>query len=104
MQPALLWPARAMSEGDTAPMTCGTQQHASMAQGLLLARLKAHNRRDLAVGSMDRAAHVMFVTCKNWFSAGRAHDTEARAEIKPDSAPALSSDDNNKANDAYRNH
>ncbi len=112
MQPALFWQERAMPEGkktgpqdDLALVTRDTQQRASMAQLLLLARLKARNRRDLAVDSMDRAAHVMFVTCKNWFSAGRARDTEARVETEPGRAPALSSDDdNNKATDAYRNH
>ncbi|MDO8375007.1 MAG: hypothetical protein Q7T39_24005 [Polaromonas sp.] len=45
----------------------GDGQRASMAQLLLVARLRARNRRDLAADSLERAAHVIFVTCKNWF-------------------------------------
>lgn len=46
-----------------------TGQRASIAQILLLARLRARNRRDLAVDSLERAAQVIFVTCRHWFSA-----------------------------------
>ncbi|MDP2817420.1 MAG: hypothetical protein Q8O29_03900 [Polaromonas sp.] len=45
-------------------------QRASVAQLLLVARLKARNRRDLAVDTLERGAHVMWVTCKSWFSSG----------------------------------
>lgn len=54
------------------------QQRAPIAQLLLVARLRARNRRDLARDSLERAAHVIFVTCKNWFSSS------AR---KPDNLP-----------------
>ena len=47
-----------------------TAQRASVAQLLLVARLKARNRRDLAMDSLERGAHVMWVTCKSWFSSG----------------------------------
>ena len=43
-------------------------QRAPIAQLLLVARLRARNRRDLARDSLERAAQVIFVTCKNWFS------------------------------------
>lgn len=46
-------------------------KRASAAQMLLVARLKARNRRDLAVDTLERGAHVMWVTCKNWFSSGK---------------------------------
>lgn len=41
---------------------------ASIAELLLVARLRARNRRDLAVDTLERAAQVLWVTCKNWFS------------------------------------
>lgn len=50
------------------------QQRAPIAQLLLVARLRARNRRDLARDSLERAAHVIFVTCKNWFSSARKAD------------------------------
>ena len=43
------------------------QQRAPIAQLLLVARLRARNRRDLARDLLERAAQVIFVTCKNWF-------------------------------------
>ena len=55
-----------------APLSRGSAQRASVAQLLLVARLKARNRRDLAVDSLERGAHVMWVTCKSWFSSGGA--------------------------------
>ena len=58
------------------------QQRAPIAQLLLVARLRARNRRDLARDSLERAANVIFVTCKNWFSLGR--DVAAK-----DSPPAV---------------
>jgi hypothetical protein len=50
------------------------QLRASIAQLLLVARLRARNRRDLAVDSLENAARVIFVTCKNWFSPEQAVD------------------------------
>ncbi|OYY34115.1 MAG: hypothetical protein B7Y28_07765 [Polaromonas sp. 16-63-31] len=40
---------------------------ASIAQLLLVTRLRALTRRSLTVDLLERAAHVIFVTCKNWF-------------------------------------
>ena len=69
-------------------------QRASVAQQLLVARLKARNRRDLAVDTLERGAHVMWVTCKNWFSSGQP--------------PAAASTDDetskHKDTDAHRDH
>lgn len=79
-------------------------QRASIAQLLLVARLKARNRRDLAVDSLERAAHVIFVTCKNWFSMRGVRDAEAGAQTPPESAPISSPDNNDKATDAHRHH
>lgn len=67
-------------------------QRASAAQSLLVARLKARNRRDLAVDTLERGAHVLWVTCKSWFSSGQP----------PASAPE--DEDNNKDTDAHRDH
>lgn len=50
------------------------EQRPSIAQLLLVARLRARNRRDLARDSLERAAQVMLVTCKNWFSPVRKPD------------------------------
>lgn len=65
-------------------------QRASVAQLLLVARLKARNRRDLAMDTLERGAHVIWVTCRNWFSSGQ-----------PPSA-ATGDNNNNKDTDAYR--
>jgi len=46
-------------------------QRAPMAQLLLLARLRARNSRDLARDLLERAAHVIFVTCRSWLSGSR---------------------------------
>jgi hypothetical protein len=67
-------------------------QRASIAQLLLVARLRARTRRDLAVDSLERAAHVIFVTCKNWFLPSRERGA-------PASPPP---DNNNKGPDAHR--
>lgn len=32
-----------------------------------MVRLRARTRRDLAMDTLERAAQVIFVTCKNWF-------------------------------------
>lgn len=75
------------------------EQRAPIAQLLLVARLRARNRRDLARDSLERAAQVIFVTCKNWFSLGRDAAVKAPAPVptplaidteeKPDPATAL---------------
>ena len=71
-------------------------QRASVAQQLLVARLKARNRRDLAVDTLERGAHVLWVTCKNWFSSGQP---PAAASTDGDT-----SNSNNKDTDAHRDH
>lgn len=73
------------------------EQRAPIAQLLLVARLRARNRRDLARDLLERAAQVIFVTCKNWFSLGRDAAVKAPVptplaidtEEKPDPATAL---------------
>ena len=47
------------------------QLRAPIAQLLLVARLRARNRRDLARDLLERAAQMISITCKNWFSLGR---------------------------------
>jgi len=74
------------------PLSRDSAQRASVAQLLLVARLKARNRRDLAVDTLERGAHVMWVTCKSWFSSGQ-----------PPAAAASDEDsNNNKDKDAHR--
>ena len=67
-------------------------QRAPIAQLLLVARLRARNRRDLARDLLERAAQVIFVTCKNWFSSGRDVAVKASApaaiDTKQKSIPA----------------
>lgn len=75
-------------------------QWASIAQLLLLARLRARNRRDLARDSLERAAQVMLVTCKNWFSA--AHGTQASREDVNPQASAVQASSTLKGSDAHR--
>ena len=73
-------------------------QRASIAQLLLLARLRARNRRDLAVDSLERAAQVMLVTCKNWFSLGRK---PVDKPVAPASDPAPHKDKDADAHQHY---
>ncbi len=70
-------------------------QRASIAQLLLVARLRARNRRDLAVDSLERAAQVILVTCKSWFSSGPKN-----VEIKGATEVPL---ENKESSDAHRN-
>lgn len=73
-----------------AALSRGSVQRASVAQQLLVARLKARTRRDLAMDTLERGAHVLWVTCKNWFSSGEP----------PAAAP--NDDNNEKDTDAHR--
>lgn len=72
------------------------EQRAPIAQLLLLARLRARNRRDLARDLLERAAHVLLVTCKSWFSLGRSVAANAAAvtqtDTNSDSSVAASAD------------
>lgn len=71
-------------------------QRASVAQQLLVARLKARTRRDLAMDTLERGAHVMWVTCKNWFSSGQPPAAAQDADTD--------NNDNKKETDAHRDH
>lgn len=75
---AVLKPSRADGRAVEGETRRDMGRWASIAQLLLLARLRARNRRDLAVDSLERAVQVMLVTCKNWFSA--AHDAAPSLE------------------------
>lgn len=72
------------------------QLRAPVAQLLLVARLRARNRRDLARDLLERAAHVLLVTCKSWFSLGRSVAANAPAvtqtDTNSDSSVAASAD------------
>jgi hypothetical protein len=102
MQSALSWPRLAMAfdEKPQEKAQAGTAlsrdsvQRASAAQSLLVARLKARNRRDLAVDTLERGAHVLWVTCKSWFSSG-----QPPAPVQDDDH-----NNNNKDTDAHRDH
>ncbi|WP_332778351.1 hypothetical protein [Polaromonas sp.] len=41
---------------------------AKIAELMLLNRLRARTRRDLAVDTLEHAAQVIDVTCKHWFA------------------------------------
>lgn len=41
---------------------------ASLAELLLVNRLKARTQPDQAARMLERATHIIFVTCKHWFS------------------------------------
>ena len=67
-------------------------QRAPIAQLLLVARLRARNRGDTARDLLERAAQMIFITCKSWFSSGRNIAVKAPApaaiDIKRKSTPA----------------
>lgn len=87
---------------DNAPGTevsRASAKRASAAQMLLVARLKARNRRDLAVDTLERGAHVMWVTCKNWFSSGKPPPAAGE-----DAASTDIDNNDNKDKHAHRDH
>ena len=92
--------------GKVVGLTRDKAQRASMAQLLLVARLRARNRRDLAVDSLERAAHVIFVTCKNWLLPPPDRDGQAPPAATGAPVPPLSDSNNNNNNikgpDAHR--
>lgn len=47
----------------------GISLRAGISELLLITRLKARSHGNLATDILERAAQVVFVTCKNWFSA-----------------------------------
>ena len=78
-------------------------QQASIAQLLLLTRLRARNRHDLSIDLLERAAEVISVTCHNWFSSARRQAVEEAAKAGD---PPLSPSGplKNKGSIAHRHH
>jgi hypothetical protein len=54
---------------------------ASIAEFLLVLRLRARRRSALCSDMLERALHVVLVTCKNWFAASDSNQPGPR---KPD--------------------
>jgi hypothetical protein len=54
---------------------------ASIAEMLLVNRLKARTQQDQAAHMLERAAHVIFVTCKNWFATGDDRPTRHETRL-----------------------
>ena len=84
---------------------------APIAQLLLVLRLGARNRRNIALDLLERAAQVLLVTCKSWFSLGRSVAAKVPAITQPDrksvSSTAASADpaintSNKESPHAYR--
>ena len=48
------------------------------AELLLISRLKARSPSNQTAGMLERAAHIVFVTCKNWFSDSTPQRTTHR--------------------------
>ena len=56
--------------------------NARIAELLLVNRLKARaHPRSQASEILERAAHIVFVTCKNWFSSGDGKTPEQRTPL-----------------------
>lgn len=51
---------------------------ASIAEFLLVFRLKARRPSTLGADILERAVRVVFVTCKHWFSGAASHKSSAR--------------------------
>jgi hypothetical protein len=69
-------PSTAVTPALPKPAGRGLNFQASIAEFLLVNRLKARSRRDQAAVVLERASHIVFVTCKNWF--GDADQTAAQ--------------------------
>ncbi|MES2188620.1 MAG: hypothetical protein V4454_00745 [Pseudomonadota bacterium] len=55
---------------------------AGIAELLLVNRLMARStRKAQATEMLDRASHIVFVTCKNWFSSADARAPERRTPL-----------------------
>ena len=50
----------------------------SIAEFLLVFRLKARRPSLLSADILERAVRVVFVTCKNWFSGADSHHPKSR--------------------------
>jgi hypothetical protein len=51
---------------------------ASIAEFLLVFRLRVRRRSMLSADMLERALHVVLVTCKNWFAASDSHQSRSR--------------------------
>lgn len=59
----------------------GITFQASIAEFLLVNRLRARSRRDQASEMLERASHIVFVTCKNWFAEPSVTRSNQRTSI-----------------------
>ena len=56
--------------------------NASIAEFLLVIRLKARSQRKVqAAEILDRASHIVLVTCKDWFCAGDGKSSGGRKPL-----------------------
>ena len=90
-------PPPSVREGRIAQVRRVDRLRASLAQLLLVVRLRARTRRDLAVDLLERAAHVIFVTCKNWFLP--SPDRDGQVPPAATGAPVSPPSDYNKKKD-----
>ncbi len=95
-------PIEPPAKGRRAEVSRVDSQRAGLAQLLLVARLRARTRRDLAVDSLERAAHVIFVTCKNWFLPSPDRDGQVPPASTGTPASPPSGNNTNKDLDAHR--
>jgi hypothetical protein len=54
---------------------------ASIAEFLLVNRLRARKRAVPSADVLERAAHIVFVTCKNWFVARKEGRSDHRTHL-----------------------
>lgn len=54
---------------------------ASIAEFLLVNRLRARKRAEPSADVLERAAHIVFVTCKNWFAARKEGRPDHRTHL-----------------------
>jgi hypothetical protein len=54
---------------------------ASIAEFLLVNRLRARKRAEPSADVLERAAHIVFVTCKNWFASPRQERPDHRSHL-----------------------
>ncbi|MES2910333.1 MAG: hypothetical protein V4718_03030 [Pseudomonadota bacterium] len=78
-----LFPASAPGKPVSVPSAYGPDKiKAGIAELLLVNRLKARStRKTQAKDVMERAAHIVFVTCKNWFTPTDGRSPERRTPL-----------------------
>jgi hypothetical protein len=54
---------------------------ASIAEFLLVNRLRARKRAEPSADVLERAAHIVFVTCKNWFATPQRGRPDHRSHL-----------------------